>query len=271
QSPQQFKQLLMVAGVERYYQIARCFRDEDSRKDRQAEFTQLDMEMSFVDQNDVMSLTEELMIRCVELLYSANINKSIDAKYDSLFKGPGRGTIPDFPRMTYKEAMDQYGTDKPDLRQDKNNPDELAFVWVTDFPMFEKGEHGSIQSAHHPFTAPHDDDVALMDTDPLAVRAKAYDLVLNGAELVSGSIRIHQRDVQNKVFKILGISDEDIQKRFGHMLEAFEYGAPPHGGCALGLDRFLMILCNEPSIREVIAFPKTGDARDLMMGAPSEL
>lgn len=273
QSPQQFKQLLMVAGVERYYQIARCFRDEDQRRDRQAEFTQLDMEMSFVEQEDILNTVEAMMLVVLGHLYSRGIPSSIDEKYLSLptENDKGYGTILPFPRMTYKEAMEKYGTDKPDLRKDKNNPDELAFVWITDFPMFEKGDDGSIQSAHHPFTAPHDEDVALLDTNPLNVRAKAYDLVLNGAELVSGSIRIHQRDVQNKVFKILGLSDEDIQKRFGHMLEAFEYGAPPHGGCALGLDRFLMILANEPSIREVIAFPKTGDARDLMMGAPSEL
>ncbi len=255
QSPQQFKQLLMVAGMERYFQIARCFRDEDQRGDRQPEFTQLDLEMSFVTQEDVLQLNEQMFIDLVQAV----------APHKKITSMP-------FPRFTYREAMEKYGGDKPDVRNDKNDPDELGFCWVLDFPMFEKNpETGGIQAAHHPFCMPNPDDVHLLDTEPLAARAWSYDLVLNGYELSSGSIRVHRRDLQNKIFKLLGLDDETIQKRFGHMLEAFEYGAPPHGGMAPGIDRIAMILANEPNIREVIAFPKTGDARDPMMGAPSDL
>lgn len=254
QSPQQFKQLLMVAGMERYFQIARCFRDEDQRGDRQPEFTQLDLEMSFVDQDDVLELNEKMMI---DLIKAVAPEKKI--------------TATPFPRITYKESLEKYGSDKPDIREDKNNPNELGLCWVIDFPMFERGEDGSLQAVHHPFCMPNPDDLKYLDSNPLKVRAASYDLVLNGFELSSGSIRIHERDLQNKIFKLLGLSDETIQSRFGHMLEAFEYGAPPHGGMAPGVDRLVMILANEPNIREVIAFPKTGDARDVMMGAPSEL
>lgn len=252
QSPQQFKQLLMVAGVEKYFQIARCLRDEDQRGDRQPEHTQLDVEMSFVDQDDVLKLIEGLMIALVGAVMPDK-----------------RLTRAPFPRLPYDEAIKQYGSDKPDLRQDKSDPNELAFCWIVDFPMFEKGEDGSIQAMHHPFTSVHNPE--RLDTDPLKVRAKQYDLVLNGYELASGSIRIHQRDLQSKIFKILGLAEAEIERRFGHMLEAFTYGAPPHGGIAPGIDRLVMVLAGEPNIREVIAFPKTGDARDLMMGAPTEL
>jgi aspartyl-tRNA synthetase len=254
QSPQQFKQLLMVAGMERYFQIARCFRDEDQRGDRQPEFTQLDLEMSFVTQEDVLEICERMMIELVKAV------------------APGKTiTQTPFPRFTYKEAMEKFGSDKPEIRKDKDDPHEFGFSWVLDFPMFEKGSSGEIQAAHHPFCMPHPDDLALLDTDPFKVRAASYDLVLNGYELSSGSIRIHQRDLQYKIFELLGLSAETIQARFGHILEAFEYGAPPHGGMAPGIDRLVMILAEEPNIREVIAFPKTGDARDPMMGAPSTL
>ena len=253
QSPQQFKQLSMVAGFERYFQIARCFRDEDQRGDRQPEFTQLDFEMSFVEREDVLAYTEEMFKELVQKLFP---EKKLSAD--------------PFPRLTYAEAMKQYGTDKPDLRKDKNNPDELAFAWVVDFPMFEKLEDGSVQAMHHPFCSIHPDDMDKLESDIFSVRANAYDLVLNGFELSSGSIRIHQRELQNKIFQLLGLPDEEINERFGHMLEAFEYGAPPHGGFAPGIDRICMLLAGEPNIREVIAFPKTGDARDVMMGAPSE-
>jgi len=256
QSPQQFKQLLMVAGFERYYQIARCFRDEDQRGDRQPEFTQLDMEMSFVAQEDVLELNERLFTELVKELPLSQTKK--------LSQHP-------FPRLTYKEAMEKYGTDKPDLRQDKNDPNELAFAWIVDFPMFEKDKDGKIQSVHHPFCMPHPDDIPMLDTDPLKVRAWSYDLVLNGYEISSGSIRIHQAELQKKMFTLMGLSEEEIQAKFGHMLEAFTFGAPPHGGMAPGVDRLIMILMDEPNIREVIAFPKTGDAQDLMMGAPSPL
>ncbi|MFA5854526.1 MAG: aspartate--tRNA ligase [Patescibacteria group bacterium] len=255
QSPQQFKQLLMVAGMERYFQVARCFRDEDQRGDRQPEFTQLDMEMSFVEEEDVISLVEEMLIKLVE---AVSPEKKILQK--------------PFPRLSYAEAMEKYGNDKPDLRVNKEDPNELAFCWVVDFPLFEKSEsEGRLVSAHHPFTAPRDDQKELLATSPEKVIAKAYDIVLNGYEIGGGSIRIHDRETQNKIFQILGLADDEIVDRFGHMLEAFEYGAPPHGGIAPGIDRIVMLLAGEPNIREVITFPKTGDARDPMMGAPAPM
>lgn len=254
QSPQQFKQLLMVSGVEKYFQVARCFRDEDQRGDRQPEFTQLDMELSFVDREDVLNLVEKMMI---EMVTAVSPEKHIA-------KTP-------FPRISYADAMAQYGNDKPDMRVNKEDPNELAFCWVVDFPMFEDDGEGGVQAVHHPFTSPSPEDMALLDSEPTKARANAYDLVLNGYEVFGGSIRIYQRELQNKIFKLLGLDDATIEARFGHMLEAFEYGAPPHGGIAAGLDRLVMILANEPNIREVIAFPKTGDARDLLMGAPSSI
>jgi aspartyl-tRNA synthetase len=255
QSPQQFKQLLMVSGVEKYYQVARCFRDEDQRGDRQAEFTQFDLEMSFIEQEDILQLIEGALIEMVKAA----------APHKKILQTP-------FPRLSYAEAMAKYGCDKPDLRQDKNDPDELAFCWVLDFPLFEYSEtEKKLVASHHPFTAPQPADIPLLDNEPQRVKAWAYDVVLNGNEVGGGSIRIHQRDLQNKIFQLLGLAEKEISERFGHILEAFEYGAPPHGGLALGLDRLVMILANEPSIREVIAFPKTGDSRDLMMGAPSSL
>lgn len=260
QSPQQFKQLSMVAGFERYFQIARCFRDEDTRGDRQPEFTQLDFEMSFVEQEDVLQYTEAMMIELVKTLYP---NKKIS-------------TTP-FPRLTFQESMEKYGSDKPDLRQGNSptggNPDELSFVWITDFPMFEKDKDGKLSAAHHPFCSIKDEDLDkfMKGEDLLSIRANSYDLVLNGYELSSGSIRIHQAAVQRRVFELLGISEEEQQKRFGHIFEAFRYGTPPHGGFAPGIDRIVMLLQNEPNIREVIAFPKTGEGRDLMMNAPSEV
>jgi aspartyl-tRNA synthetase len=255
QSPQQFKQLLQVAGFERYFQIVRCFRDEDPRGDRQPEFTQIDLEMSFVEQNDVMAITEEMMINLIKnLMPEKKIQKT------------------PFPVLTYAEAIEKYKTDKPDLRKDKSNSNELAFCWICDFPLFEWSEtEKKLVAVHHPFTMPRHNDLDLLEKEPQKVRACAYDLVLNGFELGGGSIRIHKRDLQEKIFKILGLNKDEMEARFGHLLTAFEYGAPPHGGIALGLDRLLMILQNEPNIREVIAFPKTSDARDLLMGAPSEL
>lgn len=254
QSPQQFKQLLMVAGFEKYFQIARCMRDEDLRGDRQPEFTQLDYEMSFVEQEDVLSYTEDMFIQMVETLYP---EKKILTK--------------PFPRITYKEAMETYGTDKPDLRENKDDPHELAFAWIIDFPMFETLEDGSVQAAHHPFCAvkPEDKDKFMKGEDIMNIKASAYDLVLNGFELSSGSIRIHNKEEQKKVFELLQISEEEQEKRFGHMLTAFTYGAPPHGGFAPGIDRIAMLMQGEENIREVIAFPKTREARDLMNGAPA--
>jgi len=377
QSPQQLKQLLMVAGFDRYFQIARCFRDEDQRADRQPEFTQLDMEMSFVDQDDVLDVIERLFTAlCREIV-------------------PHKRLVTPFPRLTYAEAMARFGSDKPDLRyglelvdvsdvvaasqfgvfraaldtggQVKGlripgagsysrkqidevvelakqagargllwavvpgeggevrssfgrqvSPDEmaaiirrmegapgdlllivadtpkivaqtldrlrrefgarlnladpnvLAWAWVIDFPLVEWNEEEQRWDAvHHPFTAPKDEDLHLMETDPGRVRAKAYDLILNGYEAGGGSIRIHRRDVQQRLFDLLGIDRETAMRQFGHMLEAFEYGAPPHGGIAPGIDRICMILADEVTIREVMAFPKTQQAVDLMTNAPS--
>ena len=395
QSPQQLKQLLMVAGMERYFQIARCFRDEDLRADRQPEFTQLDLEMSFVDENDVLALTEEL--------------------YTSLIKGvtPQKKILQEpFPRLTYDDAMARYGTDKPDLRfgmemtdvthiarntdfrvfqrviegggivkgfvavgqagysnavlreleefarvhgakglshirisstpsldqltegdlqfaqglrmpptQVKElaelmgagpgdlilllagppgeiqpplsalrnemgrrlglaAPDILAFAFVVDFPLFEWDEKaGGWASSHHPFTAPRDEHMAILETESVldkanqagleAIKSKAYDLVCNGSELASGSIRVHKRELQERIFAILGYTRQDIKEQFGHLLEALEYGAPPHGGIAPGIDRLVAILAGSASIRDVIAFPKTQSGTDLLFGSPS--
>lgn len=256
QSPQQFKQLCMVAGFEKYFQIARCMRDEDTRGDRQPEFTQLDFEMSFTTQEEILEYTEKMFIKLIELIYP---NKKIQE-------------IP-FPRLTYKESIEKYGNDKPDLRIDKNNPNLLAFCWVLDFPMFEKNDDGSLQATHHPFCSIHEEDKEkfMSGNDLFSIRANAYDLVLNGYELSSGSIRIHEKALQKQVFDLLKISEEEQKSKFGHILEAFTYGAPPHGGFAPGIDRIVMILQNEPNIREVIAFPKTGEGKDLMMGSPSQM
>ncbi len=256
QSPQQFKQLSMVAGFERYFQIARCFRDEDQRGDRQPEFTQLDFEMSFVTQEDILTYTEAMFIEMVQKLFPEKKITSVP-----------------FPRLTYAECMEKYGTDKPDLRVDKTDPNELSFSWVLDFPMFEIDDEGNIAAKHHPFCSIHEDDKEKFrtGTDMMSIRANAYDLCLNGYELSSGSIRIHEREMQKRIFDLLKISEEEQQARFGHMLEAFTFGAPPHGGFAPGIDRIVMLMAGEANIREVIAFPKTGDARDLMMGAPTAL
>jgi len=253
QSPQQFKQLLMVAGIEKYFQIARCFRDEDQRGDRQPEFTQLDLEMSFIKQEDIFELIEPMMIEIVRKLCP---KKKI--------------TQVPFPRLTYTESMEKYKNDKPDLRKDKKNKDELAFSWIIDFPLFKYSQTDKkLVSSHHPFTMPKAEDVDKLESDPTKIKAYCYDLVLNGYEIASGSIRIHQRELQDKIFKLLGVSEEEKKRRFGHMLEALEYGAPPHGGIAPGIDRIAALLAGEEVIREVMAFPKTGDARDLMMDAPS--
>ncbi len=379
QSPQQLKQLLMVAGYERYFQIARCFRDEDQRGDRQPEFTQLDMEMSFVQREDVMDLVEAMFTRLVE-----------EVSDRELVTKP-------FPRLTHREALARYGTDKPDLRygleivdvsdiagetafrvfvdnvkdgkpvrairvpgcgnysrkqlselediareagakglswmaieagqegqvrspigkffttdqlqamiertqaapgdlvlfasdtqtvvcevldtlrremaQRLNlaDPNKVAFCWVIDFPLFEWNEdQARWDPSHHLFTAPMWNDISLLDTDPGKARGQQYDLACNGYEIAGGSIRIHDREIQEKIFGLIGLDKAVAKERFGHMLEAFEYGTPPHGGIAPGIDRLVMLLAGQPNIREVIAFPKTQQAADLMAGAPSE-
>lgn len=254
QSPQQFKQLSMVAGFERYFQIARCMRDEDLRGDRQPEFTQLDLEMSFVTQEDILNFNEAMFIAMVKELYPEKHITSIP-----------------FPRITYKESLEKYGSDKPDIRTNKEDSNELGFSWVVDFPMYELDGEGNITTAHHPFCSIHEDDMEKFNTgtDLLSIRANSYDLVLNGYELSSGSIRIHDPKMQAQVFDILKVSKEEQQSKFGHMIDAFKFGAPPHGGMAPGIDRIVMILENEPTIREVIAFPKNGEAKDLMMQSPS--
>ncbi|MDD5120312.1 MAG: aspartate--tRNA ligase [Candidatus Omnitrophica bacterium] len=251
QSPQLFKQILMVAGIERYYQIAKCFRDEDLRADRQPEFTQLDMEMSFINEEDIFALAEGLM----KLIFKEL--KNIDIP------------VP-FKRITYKEAMEKYKSDKPDLRQEEKT--EFAFCWVVDFPLFKfNTEENHWESEHHPFTAPNTEDLENLEADYGKVRSRSYDLVLNGMELGSGSIRIHQEELQEKIFKIIGIEKEEAHQRFGFLLEAFQFGAPPHGGVAFGLDRLLAIISAESSIREVITFPKTSAAFCPLTSAPSEV
>ena len=385
QSPQQLKQLLMVAGMEKYFQIAKCFRDEDTRADRQPEFTQLDLEMSFVEEEDIINLLEELYTSMVAAVK------------------PEMKVVKPFPRLTYAEAMARYGTDKPDLRfgleladltdiaaqsdfavfrsaiaqggkvkgmcapgcgnysrsqlEELNklvqslgaggvvtmslgtaggslsdltidrvksvatkfltldqiklmgsrlgagmgdlllivagkpklvdmalselrlemgrrlklaDPNLLAFAFVVNFPLFDKNEEtGRWEPMHHPFTAPRDEDIPLLDSAPEKVRGKHYDFVCNGYEVAGGSLRIYTSELQRKVFRLLGYKDEEIDERFGHMLEAFEYGAPPHGGVAPGIDRIVMLLAGEPTIREVIAFPKNQSAADLTFNAPA--
>ncbi len=254
QSPQQYKQLLMVAGLEKYFQITRCFRDEDTRADRQAEFTQLDIEMSFIEQDDVLNLIEKMMVAMVKKIFPDR----------EILQTP-------FPRISYDEAIKKYNSDRPDLRSAKEN-EKLAFAFITDFPMFEKQESRQGWAAvHHPFTRPQSDSLKEMKAHPGKIKAYQYDLVLNGEEVGGGSLRSYKKEVLEAVFEILGHSREEIEKQFGHLLTAFQYGVPPHGGIALGLDRLLAVILGEQSIREVIAFPKTGDSRGVMMGTPSEI
>jgi len=262
QSPQQYKQLLMVAGIERYFQIARCFRDEDPRADRAyGEFTQLDMEMSFINQNDILTLTEDLFTKLIKEIFPQK-----------------RISQTPWPRLPHQFVKEKYGTDKPDLRKDKKDPNELAFSWTIDFPLFteqtqEDFYYGSGKAkfapSHHMFTAPHPDDIPLLDENPLKVRGLQHDLVLNGYEVGGGSIRIHEPKVQNKVFDLIGFTEEQ-KKQFEHMLTAFTYGVPPHGGIAPGIDRLLMAILGEPSIREVMAFPASSGGKISVMDAPSE-
>jgi len=262
QSPQQYKQLLMVAGFEKYFQIAPCFRDEAARADRSpGEFYQLDLEMSFITQEDILNLIEELFTTLVQKLFP-------DKK---ITKTP-------WPRITYDESMEKYGNDKPDLRKDKNDKKELAFCWVLDFPLFAKQTkedffHGAgkkLGPSHHMFTAPKEEDIHLLDKEPLKVKSYQHDLALNGVEIGGGSMRISDSKIQEKIFDLIGFTKKQ-KKQFSHLLTAFEYGVPPHGGIAPGIDRLVRILLEEDNIREVVAFPMSGDAKDLMMGTPTEI
>ena len=261
QSPQQYKQLMMSAGLEKYFQIARCMRDEDLRGDRQPEFTQMDLEMSFVTEEDVMNLNEEMLIKLVADLYP-------DKKIQQ---------IP-FPRIPYAEAMEKYGNDRPDIREDKEDPNLLAFCWVVDFPFFEKTAESDDPQAegewtftHNPFSQAKEGDIEKIrtKTDIGSIKAAQYDICLNGYEIGGGSVRAHDADIFTSTLQILGHSDEKIKLNFEHMLHAFRSGTPPHAGIAWGLDRLVMILQNEPNIREVIPFPKTREGRDPMMQSPS--
>ncbi|MBZ1345256.1 MAG: aspartate--tRNA ligase [Candidatus Nealsonbacteria bacterium] len=268
QSPQQYKQLLMLAGLEKYFQVARCFRDEDPRADRQAEHTQLDIEMSFIKQEDILDLIERLYTNLVKKIFP---EKKITK-------------IP-FPRITYKEAMEKYKIEKPDLRKNKSNPDELAFCFITDFPMFEwHKEEKRWGAMHHPFTLPNfgkqnlggqaktlNESIKKMKKNPEKTLGCQYDFVLNGYEIGGGSLRTTNLDILLAVFEVLGHKEKEVKKQFHHYFEAFSYGVPPHGGIAPGIDRFLAVILNEPNIREVMAFPKTGDNRDLMMNLPAEV
>ena len=261
QSPQQYKQLLMASAVDKYYQFAKCMRDEDTRGDRQPEFTQLDMEMSFVTQEDVMKINEDLLIRLVKDLYP-------DKKIQQ---------IP-FPIMKYTEVIEKYGNDRPDIREDKNDPNLLAFLWVIDFPFFEKtnkndnvDETGEWTFTHNPFSRPTDASINdFRNKENIGnIITTQYDITLNGLEIGGGSIRNHKTEDLKRTFEIMGYNEDKIENNFGHMLHALGSGCPPHGGIAWGFDRLMMILQNEPNIREVMAFPKTGEGKDLLMDAPS--
>ena len=249
QSPQLFKQILMVSGIDRYYQIVKCFRDEDLRADRQPEFTQIDMEMSYVTEEDVFAVTEKL--------------------FKAIFKEIKGIDLPTpFPRMTHAEAKEKYNSDKPDTRKEG---EEFAFVWIVDFPMFNYNEDEKRwDSEHHPFTSIKEEDLPYLENGEYGkARANSYDLVLNGNEIGSGSIRIHKKDIQKKIFDIIGLDKKEAEERFGFLLRAFEYGAPPHAGAAYGLDRLIAILMGFESIRDTIAFPKTQKGNCLMTDAPS--
>ena len=253
QSPQQYKQLLMVADFEKYFQIARCFRDEDPRSDRAyGEFSQLDIEMAYVTQEDILTITEQLFKEITEKVFKKKV-----------YKFP-------FPRITHDEAIRKYGADKFDLRTEKS-PDVLAFAFVVDFPLFEKTEEQAISPSHHPFTAPKEEDIELLAKNPMKVRSYQHDLVCNGLEVGGGSIRISDPNIQRKIFKILGHKDKEIEEKFGHLLTAFKYGVPPHGGIAPGIERLLMVATGEENTREVTAFPVSGSGQTSVMDAPSEI
>ena len=256
QSPQQYKQLLMVAGFEKYFQIARALRDEDPRADRGFEHSQIDLEMSFVEMKDVMELVEGMTIHALE-------------------KIGGKIAKKPFPVFTYQEAIKQFGADKFDLRAEQEKEEGImSFAWVTNFPFFEKDKTGKWTFTHNPFSAPLNEEheaMLLEGKDIEKIITSQYDLVCNGLEVAGGSIRTHKPEVLEAVFKIMGYKEEEIKEQFGHMLEAFTFGAPPHGGCSQGFERLLMAYLKEEYLREVQAFPQTGQGRTSVMDAPSEL
>jgi aspartyl-tRNA synthetase len=255
QSPQQYKQLLMTAGFERYFQIARAVRDEDLRADRGFEHTQVDMEMAFMSEGEIMDMIEGMIIGVAKKL-----GKEIRA-------------VP-FPRMTYKEAMDTYGADKFDMRtEEEKEKGVLAFAWVIDFPMFEKTDDGAWTFSHNPFSMPKEEDIEklLAGEDVGNILAQQYDLVCNGYECGGGSVRAHRPEILRATYKIMGYSEEETKASVGHMLKAFSYGAPPHGGIALGVERMTMILTGEAELREVQAFPMTRGGKTAVMQAPKAL
>lgn len=255
QSPQQYKQLLMVAGFERYFQIARCLRDEDLRADRAFEHSQIDMEMSFMDEEAIRAFDEDLITRVYEAMGATIKEKP-------------------FPVFSYQEAMEQFGADKFDLRTEEEKREGiLAFAWVVDFPFFEKKDDGKWTFTHNPFSMPKHEhiDFVLEEKRLDEVVAHQYDLVCNGYEIGSGSIRSHHPNITRSVFSILGYTEEHIEEQFGHMLEAFSFGAPPHGGIAHGIERLMMLITNEQYLREVQAFPQTSSGRTAVMNAPAPL
>ena len=262
QAPQQYKQLLMIAGLEKYFQIAPCFRDEDARADRSpGEFYQLDMEISFMTQDEILTLTEKMFITMIAELFPEK----------KMSKKP-------WPRLDYDQVMKKYGTDKPDLRKDKNDKDELAFAWIINFPLVIKqtaednfiGAGKTWGPAHNMFTLPKEEDLELLAKDPGKVKSYQHDLVLNGWEVGGGALRIQDMKLQEKIWDLIGFTKKQ-KEEFKHYFEAFKYGVPPHGGIALGLDRLLMIFLKEKSLKEVIAFPLTSDGQDPMMESPSEV
>ena len=252
QSPQLYKQILMISGFDRYFQIARCLRDEDLRADRQPEHTQVDLELSFVEAKDVMHMVEGM--------------------YKHVFRKVLGIELEDFKILTYEEAMKKYGTDKPDLRKDKNDPKEFAFCWVVDFPLFSYNkEEKKWAPEHHMFSSPKKEYFKDLEKDPGKVKADLYDVVLNGTELGSGSIRINDPELQERVMKIIGMTKEEAWKKFGFLLEAYEFGGPVHGGMGLGVDRLVALMLGYTDIREVIAFPKNKAAQCPMDGSPAEV
>lgn len=255
QSPQQYKQLLMISGFDRYFQFSRAFRDEDLRADRQFEHTQVDLEMAFVSREDVLDLVEKMLIKLAQTL-----GKKI--------------TQTPFPRYSYQEAIKKFGADKFDARKNKDDKDELSFAFVVDFPLFEYNEEEKRWTfSHNPFTAPSEEGLTDLENKKNLEKLNSlqYDLVCNGFELASGSIRIHDPKIQRQVFEIMGYTSKQIEEDFGHILEAYNFGAPIHGGIALGFDRLVAVLTGEKSIREVLAFPVTSSGQTSVMDAPSEV